>query len=99
MNNLCPGNGCGPFCYTNDASCFVSNRNPSDGASGGRGDLPIVQGSNSPLPQSNSDCPQNCCNTLDEKCLRTKDITGLDVEVDEEVNILLDYVSVWRNYI
>jgi hypothetical protein len=95
LNNLCPGNGCGPFCGTSDASCFVNNRNPSDGTAGGRGDLPVVQGANSPLPQSNSDCPQNCCNVLDEKCLRTKDITGLDVEIEEEVFILYQIMLVF----
>jgi hypothetical protein len=88
VDNLCPGDLCGPFCNTSDPSCFVKYRIPKDPSD------PTPGGRNLSSPSGTTDtvgsvyelyCPPNCCNTTN--CERYRDIDGTPVPVGH--NILL----------
>ena len=86
INNLCPGNECGPFCNTTSASCFVAYeipKDPSDPTPGGRS-LPNATGTTDAAGGLNETyCPPNCCAT--ENCLRYRDINGYPVPASHEI--------------
>ena len=86
INNLCPGDSCGPFCNTTDPNCFIPFKIPkssTDSTPGGR-DLPLAGGSTDQVGYLNdSFCPPNCCNT--ENCKRYRDINGLPVPTNQEI--------------
>lgn len=66
MNNMCPGNYCGPYCNTTSSSCYVNNLDPTDGTAGGRGDLPTPGGLTTGLNASDTSCPDLCCSDINE---------------------------------
>ena len=80
---MCPPYTCGPLCHEKDVNCFINN-------STGEG-VPIPSTSDiidGLLTPDSENCPPNCCSTQNEICLRSYDVSGLEIELDTEVSIL-----------
>ena len=68
---------------------------PSDGTVlGGRGDLPAPGGLTDSFDNTHYDCPDNCCEVENENCYRTRDVTGYEIEPDEEIMLVFGGMTV-----
>lgn len=84
-SRMCPPNYCGPFCNvrmepSGNNICFINNSTADD--------IPLLEPNarlEGLLNSNNTNCPPLCCLTNNELCLRTYDISGRKVDLDQEV--------------
>lgn len=83
-NRMCKPKQCGPYCKNRSDTCFV-NAFTAD-------DIPEVDTNADTesvpeglLTSNDTNCPPTCCSTMNEVCLRTYDISGRKVHIDEEL--------------
>lgn len=77
---MCPPYYCGPYCKTYNVNCYVNDETADD--------LPALDPETQLeglLTSNNTNCPPKCCSTNNELCLRTYDVSGREVKIDEEI--------------
>ena len=79
-NRMCLPRFCGPLCTQRNNDCYVNDKTGNDIPS--LDPNTVLEGL---LTSNNTSCPPNCCSTNNELCLRTYDVSGRKVEIDEEL--------------
>lgn len=92
-SRMCLPNYCGPYCTTKSSppgnnECFVNNSTGDD--------IPTLESNavlEGLLTSNDTNCPSSCCSTDNELCLRTYDVSGRKVELNQEILIIFGGIA------
>ena len=81
-NDMCPHNLCGPFCYSESENCSITYEYPGYPIPEENGNLSDFIG------PSSSNCPNSCCNSSNEYCIRLINNAGIETYPDHEIMLI-----------